>query len=37
MFDMNLAPLLKDHATSSITVSLLLSQTPFYMANVVFR
>ena len=37
MFDMNLAPLLKDHTTFSISASLFLTHAPFYMANVVFR
>ena len=37
MFDMNLAPLLKDQASFHQSVSLFLSHTPFYMANVIFR
>lgn len=37
MFDMNLAPLLKDNTSFTTSVNLFLTYTPFYMANVIFR
>ena len=36
MYDMNLGPLMKDQSTYTSSM-LLLSKTPFYMANVIFR
>ena len=36
MYDMNLGPLTKDQTTWA-SANLLLSKTPFYMANVIFR
>ena len=36
MYDMNLGPLMKDQTTWA-SANLLLSKTPFYMANVIFR
>ena len=36
MYDMNLGPLMKDQSVN-ISSTLLLSKTPFYMANVIFR
>ena len=36
MYDMNLGPLMKDQSAYTSS-SLLLSKTPFYMANVIFR
>jgi hypothetical protein len=37
MFDLNLAPLLKDQASFQQSANLFLTHTPFYMANVIFR
>ena len=37
MFDMNLSALLKDQASFSNSANLLLTYSPFYMANIIFR
>ena len=37
MFDMNLVAVLKDQASFSTSANLLLTYSPFYLANIIFR
>ena len=37
MFDMNLVALMKDQASFYTSANLLLSYSPFYLANIILR